>query len=79
MSTTDPRDEPRDLALAVRFDCEDVCEFGLHVLDDYIARPRATALRDAADLFALAARRVRALHDEVHGGEGTGPSLAEPQ
>lgn len=78
MSTIDPGGEVRDLARAVRFDCEDVCEFGLHVLDDYIARPDPTALRNAADLFALAGRRVRALHDQLHGGEGSVLSVAEP-
>jgi len=41
------------------------------VLDDYIARPHPTALRDAADLFAHAGRRVRALHDQLHGGDDT--------
>ena len=77
MSTSDPRDELRELARAVRFDCEDVCEFGLHVLDTYIARPHPTALRDAADLFALAGRRVRALHDRLHGDDGTVLTLAD--
>ena len=78
MSTIDPGDDLRELARAVRFHCEDVCEFGLHVLDDYIARPHPTALRDAADLFAHAGRRVRALHDQLHGGAGTVVPLAEP-
>ena len=77
MSTIDPGDELRELARAVRFHCEDVCEFGLHVLDDYIARPHPTALHDAADLFAHAGRRVRALHDHLHGGDGTVVSLPE--
>ena len=77
MSSIDPGDDLRELARAVRFHCEDVCEFGLHVLDDYIGRPHPTALLNAANLFALAGRRVRALHDQIH-GNGTVLSLAEP-
>ena len=52
MSTLDPRDEPRELARPVRFDRDDVCAFGVHALDDDIAHPHPTGLRDAADLFA---------------------------
>jgi len=78
LSTNDPGAELRELARAVRFDCEDVCEFGLHVLDEFIARPHPTGLRDAADLFALAGRRVRALHDQLHGDDGTVPRSPSP-
>jgi hypothetical protein len=78
LSTIDASDELRELARAVRFNCEDVCEFGLQLLDDYIARPHPTVLLNAANLFALAGRRVRAMHDQIHGGDGTVLSLAEP-